>query len=302
MELRLKPLAQQVIVVFGASSGIGRVTARLAAERGAKVVAAARDQEALNSLAAEVAPAKVVVGTADAADVDQVRAIADLAMSSFGRIDTWAHVAGIAAYARFADVTPEEFRRVVEVDLLGPVHGAMAALPHLRRQGGAYVVVSSEIARRGFPLASSYSAAKHGVDGFVEALRVELQHERAPVSVTQIMPAAIATPFFEHARTRLGVRPSGPPPVYPPEKVAEAILHAAEHPQRDIIVGAAAKVQLLVQKLSPKLMDAFSRATAFRLQRSKQPKAPATGDALFDTPQGDDRERGVVDNLDRRGG
>lgn len=230
-----------------------------------------------------------------------MRAIAELAVARLGRIDTWAHVAGIAEYARFEDHTPEEFRRVVEVDLLGPVHGAWAALPHLRRQGGAYVVVSSEIARRGFPLASAYSAAKHGVDGFVEALRVELQHERAPVSVTQVLPAAIDTPFFEHARTRLGVRPSGPPPVYAPEKVAEAILHAAQHPRRDVIVGGAAQVQLLLQRLSPKLMDAFSRATAFRLQRSKEPKAPATGDALFTPPHGDGRVRGVVTTFERRG-
>jgi NAD(P)-dependent dehydrogenase (short-subunit alcohol dehydrogenase family) len=299
MALSLKPLDQQVIVVFGASSGIGRVTARLAARRGAKLVVAARDRAALDSLVAQVAPAEAVAGIADAADVDQVRAIADLAVSRFGRIDTWAHVAGVAEYARFSDITPEEFRRVIDVTLLGPVYGAMAALPHLRRHGGAYVVVSSEIAKRAFPLASSYSAAKHGVDGFVEALRVELQHERAPVSVTQVLPGAIATPFFEHARTRLGVRPSGPPPVYSPEKVAEAILAAAQEPRRDVVVGGAAQLQLLVQRLSPKLMDAFSRATAFRLQRSKEPKAPATGDALFDAPSGDDRERGVVTTLHR---
>lgn len=299
MALTLKPLDQQVMVVFGASSGIGRVTARLAAERGAKLVVAGRDQAALDSLVAQTAPAEVVSGIADAADVAQVRAIADLAITRFGRIDSWAHVAGIAQYARFADTTPEEFERVIDVTLLGPVYGAWAALPHLRREGGAFVVVSSEIAKRGFPLASSYSAAKHGVDGFLEALRVELQHEKAPVSVAQVMPGAIATPFFEHARTRLGVRPSGPPPVYAPEKVAEAILTAAQQPRRDLVVGGAAQVQLLAQRLSPKLMDAFSRATAFRLQRSKEPKAPATGDALFEAPQGDDRERGVVTTLRR---
>lgn len=299
MSLQLKPLDQQVIVVFGASSGIGRVTARFAARRGAKVVVAGRDRAALESLVAEVAPAEVAAAIADAADLDAVRAVADLAVERFGRIDTWAHVAGVAEYGRFADVTPEEFRRVVDVDLMGPVHGAWAALPHLRKQGGAYIVVSSEIARRGFPLATSYSAAKHGVDGFVEALRVELQHEKAPVSVAQVMPAAIATPFFENARTRLGVRPSGPPPVYPPEKVAEAILTAAQHPRRDLIVGGAAQAQLLLQRVSPKLMDAFSRATAFRLQRSSQPKGPDDADALFDAPVGEDRERGVVDNLHR---
>jgi NAD(P)-dependent dehydrogenase (short-subunit alcohol dehydrogenase family) len=264
------------------------------------VVGSGRDQAALDSLVAETAsaPGEVVVGTADAADQGEVETIAELAVSRFGRIDTWAHVAGIAVYGPFEDITPEEFRRVIDVDLLGPVHGARAALPHLRANGGAFVVVSSEIAKRGFPLATSYSAAKHGVDGFLEALRVELQHAGAPVSVTQVMPAAIATPFFENARSRLGVRASGPPPVYGPEKVAEAILSAAEHPRRDVVVGSAAKVQLAIQRISPLLMDAFVRATAFRLQRSTEAKAPGD-DALFDTPEGEDRVRGVVSNTHR---
>jgi NAD(P)-dependent dehydrogenase (short-subunit alcohol dehydrogenase family) len=193
----------------------------------------------------------------------------------------------------------QEFRRVIDVDLLGPVWGARAALPHLRTAGGALVVVSSEIAKRTFPLTSSYGAAKHGVDGFLEALRVELQHDRAGVSVTQIMPAAVDTPFFEHARTRLGVRPSGPPPVYSPEKAAKAILRAAEHGGRDVAVGSAAKVQLALQRVSPRIMDAFARTAAFPLQRSSEPKGPDDGDALFTPPRGDDRLRGVVTNLRR---
>jgi NAD(P)-dependent dehydrogenase (short-subunit alcohol dehydrogenase family) len=293
-----RPMGEQVVVVFGASSGIGRATALAAAARGARIVAAGRDEAALGSLVLEAAPAQVVTLVAEAADPVQVQAVAELAVSTFGRIDTWAHVAGIAQYARFEDMTVEEFRRVIEVDLLGPVWGARAALPHLRARGGALVVVSSEVAKRSFPLASSYSAAKHGVDGFLEALRVELQHEHVPVSVTQIMPAAVSTPFFEHARTRLGVRPSGPPPVYSPETVADAILDAAEHGGRDVAVGSAAKLQLALQRLSPRIMDAFARVAAFPLQRSKEPKGPGD-DALFSAPHGDDRVRGVVTNLRR---
>ncbi len=296
--VQLKPLDQQVVVVFGASSGIGRATALLATRRGATVVAAGRDRVALQTLADEAGPGPVVVGTADAADEAAVGSIAELAVERCGRIDTWAHVAGVGAYGRFEDVTSEEFRRVIDVDLFGPVHGARAALPHLRRGGGAYIVVSSEVAKRAFPLASAYSAAKHGVDGFVEALRVELQHDRAPVSVTQVLPAAIATPFFENARTRLGVRPSGPPPVYSPELVAEAILAAAVRPRRDIVVGGAAKAQLVAQRLSPRLVDALARATAFRLQQSKVPKGPGP-DALFEAPVGEDRVRGEVTTTHR---
>jgi NAD(P)-dependent dehydrogenase (short-subunit alcohol dehydrogenase family) len=302
MTITLKPIDQQVMVVFGASRGIGRTTALMAARRGARVVAAARDSEALDSLVEEAAPGEVVAAVADVADLAQVRQVADVAIEQWGRIDTWAHVAGIGMYSRFEDITPDEFRRVIDVDLMGPVYGAMAALPHLRREGGAYTVVSSEVARRGLPLATAYSAAKHGVDGFVEALRTELRHDGVPVSVTQILPAAIATPFFEQARTRLGVRPSGPPPVYPPEKVAEAILRSAQRPKRDLIVGGAAKVQLLAQKVSPRLMDAFASAAGVFLQKSKQPKQPSDGDALFEPPSGDDRERGEVSTGEPRGG
>lgn len=299
--MQLTPLAEQVVVVFGASSGIGRVTALRAAARGARVVAAARGAGALATLVDEVPhPERLAVVVADAADPDQVRSVADRAVDRFGRLDTWAHVAGVGEYARFEDHTAEEFRRIIEVDLLGPVHGAMAALPHLRRQGrGAYIVVSSELAKRSFPLVSAYCAAKHGVHGFVESLRVELQHERAPISVTEVLPGAVATPFFEHARTRLGVRPSGPPPVYAPERVAEALLDAAEHPRREVVVGGAAKLQLLTQRLSPRLMDALARATAFRLQRSDEAKGPDEGDALDAPVEGDDRQRGVVTTTHR---
>ena len=159
-------------------------------------------------------------------------------------------------------------------------------------------MVSSEVAKRGFPLASSYSAAKHGVDGFLESLREELRHEDAGVTVTQILPAAIATPFFEHARTRLGVRPSGPPPVYRPEKVADAILQAAEHGGRDLTVGGAAQVQLALQRLSPRIMDAVTQRVAFRFQRSDEPKGP-TGDIVDEPPPGDDRVHGEVTTAHR---
>jgi short-subunit dehydrogenase len=292
-----KPIEEQVIVVFGASSGIGRATALEASRRGATVVAVGRDKPALESLLQESNATKMAIQIADAADLRQVEDVAHFTSSTFGRIDTWAHVAGVAAYGRFEDMQPDEFRRVIEVDLFGPVWGARAALPELRRSHGALVVVSSEIAKRAFPLVTSYSAAKHGVDGFLEALRVELRHDHAGVSVTQIMPAAVGTPFFEHARTRLGVRPSGPPPVYSPEKVAEAILRAAEKGGRDIPVGGAARMQIAMQRMSPRAMDFLSRA-AFRLQRSKEPKAPGD-DALFDAPSGDDRTSGVVSNAHR---
>jgi NAD(P)-dependent dehydrogenase (short-subunit alcohol dehydrogenase family) len=289
--MKHKPIDEQVIVVFGAASGIGRATALAALERGAAVVAAGRDGEALDALAAEGPAGKVLVCTADAADEHEVAAVAEAAVAANGRIDTWAHVAGVAAYGRFEDLAPDELRRVIEVDLLGPMWGARAALPHLRASGGAYVVVSSEVAKRSFPLTSPYSAAKHGVNGFVEALRVELEHDDTGVTVTQIMPEAVATPFFDHARSRLGVRPAGPPPVTSAEAVADKILHAAEHGGRDVPVGAGARAQLALQRVSPRVMDGFSRLAAFRLQRSDEPKAVGD-DALFEAPSGDARIEG----------
>ena len=301
MGLNLKPLSEQVIVVFGASTGIGRVTALEACRRGARVVAAARDEEGLQTLADEAAaPDRFAVRAADAAKADLVQAVADGTVAQFGRLDTWAHVAGVAEHARFEDMPLQDFRRVIEVDLMGPVNAAHAALPHLRRDGGgAFVVVSSVLAKRSYPLVSSYSAAKHGVNGFLESLRVELRHDRVPVAVTEIQPATIDTPFFEHARTRLGVRPSGPPPVYPPERVAKAILRAAEHPGREVVVGGAGKAQLLMQRLSPRAMDALIRLTAFRLQKSGEQKEPEDADGLDGPVSGDDRRRGVVSNLRR---
>jgi hypothetical protein len=143
-------------------------------------------------------------------------------------------------------------------------------------------------------------AARRGAR--VVAAAREVRHDGVPVSVTQILPAAIATPFFEQARTQLGVRPSGPPPVYPPEKVAEAILRSAQRPKRDIIVGGAAKAQLLAQKVSPRLVDAFASVAGVFLQKSNRPKQPSDGDALFEPPSGDDRERGEVSTGEPRGG
>ena len=297
----LKPLAEQVVVVFGASSGIGRATALAAVAQGAKVVAAARGREGLDSLAADVAhPDAIDTVTADAVRPDEVDAVAQRAVERFGRVDTWAHVAGEAVYGRFEDTPARDFARIVEVDLLGVANGCRAALPRLRDTGrGALVVVSSELAKRSFPLASAYCAAKHGVNGLLESLRVELAHEGAGIQVAEIQPAAIDTPFFEHARTYLGVRPSGPPPVYPPERVADAILSAAQFPKREVVVGGAAQAQLLLQRLSPRIMDAFALATAFRLQRSDEAKAPDDPDAV-DTPvDGDDRVHGVVGNTSR---
>ncbi|MCA1849247.1 MAG: SDR family NAD(P)-dependent oxidoreductase, partial [Actinobacteria bacterium] len=234
--MKLKPVKEQVVALMGASSGIGRETARRFAGRGAKVVVSARSKVGLDSLVEEIRSAggEATAVVAEVTDFDQVKAVADRAAEVYGRLDAWVHLAAVSIFAPFEETTPEEFKRVVEIDLLGQAYGAMAALPHIKREGrGALVHVTSVVARRAVPLQSAYCAAKHGVDGFLESLRVELRREGWPIGVTNVMPAAINTPFFDKARTRLGVKPKGFPPVYAPGVVSDAILYAAEKAPRD---------------------------------------------------------------------
>ncbi len=238
--MQLKPVEEQVVALMGASSGIGRETALRFARKGARVVSA-RSEPGLRSLVEEVrregGEATYVV--ADVSRFEQVKAVADRAVEQYGRLDTWVHLAAVLLVASFEDTDPEEFERVIDVNLMGQVYGAMAALPHLKREGGgALIHISSMGAKRSVPLQSAYCASKHGVDGFLEALRVELRHEGQHISVTNVMPATINTPFFDKARTKLGVKPVAPPPIYQPRIVADAILHAAENPARDLAISS----------------------------------------------------------------
>jgi NAD(P)-dependent dehydrogenase (short-subunit alcohol dehydrogenase family) len=292
--MQLKPISQQVVVIMGASSGIGRETTLQFAKRGAKLVVAARNEEGLRTLSEEIArldgTATHVV--ADVTAFDQVKAVADQAIQLYGRLDTWIHTAAVNLYATFEQTTAEELKRVIDVNLMGQVYGAMAALPHLKREGrGVLIHVSSVEAKRSFPYHSAYAASKHGIDGFLEALRVELVHENIPVKVTNVMPASINTPLFNKSRTKIGVKPQGMPPFYQPESVTQAILYAAEHPTRDIVVGGAGQVMLFLQGLSPQLMDALLNQIGFQLQQTKEPKSEHEPDNLFE-PLADNRVAG----------
>jgi NAD(P)-dependent dehydrogenase (short-subunit alcohol dehydrogenase family) len=282
--MRLKPLNQQIVVVMGASSGIGRATALAFAERGATVVCSARDEGGLATLVEQIRAGggKALALVADVADPEQMAGVAAFTAQELGRIDTWVHVAAVSVYARFEDTKPAEFARVIEVNLLGQVHGALAALPHLRRAGrGALICVSSVEGKISLPFQSAYAASKHGMIGFLDALRIELDREGIPISVTNIMPSGINTPLFEKALTRLGVEPRPPPPVYAPELVSRAILHAACTPTRDLVVGGVGWALLLAQRLSPSLVDAVLRSPAgFDAQLSDRPKSPSARNNL----------------------
>jgi len=285
MGTKQKPLREQVVVVFGASSGIGRITALRFAQSGAKVVVSARSEEGLSSLVHEIESSKgsAFAFPADASDFEQVRALAAAAAQQYGRIDTWVQVAGVGIYAPFERTSPEEYQQIIDVDLLGVMHAAKAALPYLTGSGsGVFLPVSSVEAVRPLPFHSAYAAAKHGVHGFVQALRLELEHERVPVRITEIQPASINTPFFSDAKTKIGVKPTGLPPIYPPEMVAEAILHAATHEDsNEVIVGGAGKAMAVGQRVSPRLMDKMIGAVGFRGQKTTKPKSDSAPNNLY---------------------
>src|SRR5919112_3371039 len=291
MGMRLKPLEEQVVALMGASSGIGRETALRFANRGAKVVVSARNEKGLNSLVEEIRGkgGQATAIPAEVTEFEQVKAVADRAVEMYGRLDTWVHLAAVLLVASFEDTTPEEFARVGDVNLMGQVYGTMAALPQIKREGGgALIHVSSMGAKRSIPLQSAYCASKHGIDGFLEALRVELAREGAPVSVTQVMPATINTPFFDKARTKLGVKPVAPPPIYQPTIVADAVLYAAEHPARDLVVGGAARAVMTAQQISPRLLDVLLRRFGFGVHYTDEPKTEDAPDNLYAPIRGHD--------------
>jgi NAD(P)-dependent dehydrogenase (short-subunit alcohol dehydrogenase family) len=271
-----RPVSNQVIVITGASSGIGRETAVMLGERGASVVLAARNEAALHEVAKEIdrlgGVAQVVV--TDVAEWSQVERLAQVAVDRFGRIDTWVNNAAVSAYATVEELTVEEIERVLQVNLLGQIYGMKAVLPHLARQGqGTIINVASALAERGVPLQAAYCAAKHGVKGFTEALRVELARDHPGITVTLILPSSINTPLFSHARSKLGVKPQPIPPVYEPRVVAETILFAAEHPRRTIVAGGSGKLLVQAEKLSPTLLDWYllQNERGFTQQRTDQP-------------------------------
>jgi NAD(P)-dependent dehydrogenase (short-subunit alcohol dehydrogenase family) len=292
--MKLKPISEQVVVITGASSGIGRETALRFAERGAKVVGSARDEAGLQSLVEEITAqgGQAIYYVCDVSSFIEVSALANKAVSQFGRIDTWVNNAAVGLYATFEETTLEEFRQIFDVNLLGQIHGAKAALPHLLENGGALICVSSVEARVSMPLHSAYAASKHGVEGFLDSLRRELLHEGTPVSITNIMPASINTPFFSNARTKMGVKPQGAPPFYQPEIVANTILYAAENPVRELIAGGSGKMMILGQKFAPVLMDMALARYGFDAQQTDELKSEAAPNNLFHPVEGDDRAEG----------
>ncbi len=277
MHASLKPLNQQVMVVTGSSSGIGLCTARLAAERGAKVVLVARSAETLRKVATEIVEAggDAIYFAVDVADREKMQAAARQAIERFGRIDSWVNNAGVSIYGRLDEVSDADSRRLFETNFWGMVNGSLAALPYLKAHGGSLINLGSEVSEAIVPLQGMYSASKHAVKGFTDALRVEIEElDKVPVSITLIQPTTVNTPFPHHARNYMEREPKLPPPMINPEQVAEAILKAATEGGRDVKVGAMAVVNTAVSKLMPSLGDKLSAKRGSDQQEKIPPLHP----------------------------
>ncbi|MBB3805048.1 NADP-dependent 3-hydroxy acid dehydrogenase YdfG [Xanthomonas arboricola] len=269
-----RPLDQQVILIIGASSGIGLCTALAAAEAGARVVLVARSSGILQEVAALLTEQghQAIAVVADVADPAQLQHAADAALARFGRIDTWVNNAGVAIFGLLQEVDDHDSRRMFDINFWGVVYGSRIALPHLAASSGVLINLGSEASEAVVPWQGLYSASKHAVKGFTDSLRIELEHlAGSPVSVVLIQPTAVDTPYPQHARNYMPQEPKLPPPLIEPLRVADATLHAAEHGGRDIKVGLMAGANIAITRLMPRLAD---RLSAMRAQ-TQQGGAPA---------------------------
>lgn len=272
-----KPLDQQVVVVTGASSGIGLCTALSAAEQGARVVLAARSLDVLQEAVATITGdgGQALAAQCDVSRREDVDAVARLAHQRFGGIDTWVNNAGVSIYGRLEEVSEEDSRRLFDINFWGVVNGSLAALPFLRASGGMLVNLGSEVSDAVLPLQGMYAASKHAVKGFTDALRVEEERvDDSPVSIVLVQPTATDTPFPQHARNYMDRESKLPSPMIEPSRVAAAILHAATHGGRATQVGAMSKFNSLASRLAPALAERMAALQAGRQQLDAPPLDP----------------------------
>jgi short-subunit dehydrogenase len=295
MGVNLKKVSDQVVVITGASSGIGLVTAKMAAERGARVVMAARDGEGLTRAAGEIerhggAATTVVADVASPADAQR---IAETAIAAYGGIDSWVNNAGVSIYGRLTEIDIEDARRLFDTNFWGVVNGSNAAIPHLREHGGALINIGSMVSDQAIPLQGIYVASKHAVKGYTDTLRIELEEDGAPIAVTLIKPAAIDTPFFEHAKNYMEAAPKPPAPVYDPSVVARTILECAERPVREVFVGGGGRMIAGMGTVAPRLTDKYLERSMFDSQKYDHPGNGS--DSLYAPARPFGREHGKYD-------
>ncbi len=286
-----KPLDQQVMVITGATSGIGLATVRAVAAAGARVVMVARGEADLSRIAAELKSQgrDITFAVADVGDRDAVRAAAAHAVATYGGFDTWVNVAGLTIYGRLCEVSEGDSVKLMQTNFWGTVHGSLTAAEHLRKHGGTIVNVGSVACDLPFPMQGMYAASKHAVKGFTDALRMELLQEGAPIAVTLLKPNSIDTPLPQRARNYMEVEPMLPPPIYPPEEVAYAILKCAVNPRRELVVGGGGIPLIAFKRMLPSLYDRIGPAITFFERRSFGARNPA---GALHEPQRGARVRG----------
>jgi NAD(P)-dependent dehydrogenase (short-subunit alcohol dehydrogenase family) len=293
---------RRVVVVTGASGGVGRATARRFADQGADVALIARGQAGLDAAAADVTAAgrRALPLALDVADADQVAAAGEKVAGELGPFDVWVNNAFTSVFAPFCDIAPDEFRRVTEVTYLGYVNGTRTALDHMLPRGrGTIVQVGSALAYRGIPLQSAYCGAKHAIQGFTESVRCELAHEHSCVRLTMVQLPALNTPQFAWVLSRLPRHPRPVPPIFQPELAARAVVWAADHDRREWWVGASTAATLVANAVAPGLLDRYMARTGYDSQQTEEPAEPDRPDNLWD-PVDDTRDWGAHGAFDDR--
>lgn len=296
--MKLRRIDEQVMVITGATSGIGLTTARMAAEQGAQLMLIARNEDELVRLRNEITEkgGRAIHYGADVSDEHSLRDAAARCVDAYGRIDTWVNNAGVAIYGKIMDVSEEDARRLFETNYWGVVAGSRVAVEHIRKNGGALINVGSEVSDMPVPLLGQYCASKHAVKGFTDVLRMELESEGLPISVTLIKPTAIHTPFPENAKNYMSFEPQVPQPIYAPDLVAEAIIHCAQHAVRDFFVGETAVMHSAMATYTPRINDKIMESVAESMQNSGEPSTVGRRDGLHDT-NSQLRERGAANRF-----
>ena len=295
--------ASEVVVITGASAGVGRATARKFGERGARVGLLARGEDGLEGARRDVenAGGEAVTVRTDVAEMEQVEAAAAEVEDEFGPIDVWVNCAMTSVFSEVREMEAEEYRRVTEVAYLGYVHGTLAALERMHpRDEGSIVQVGSALAYRGIPLQSAYCASKHAIKGFTESLFTELLHDDSDVDVSMVHLPGMNTPQFTWIKSRMPNKPQPVPPIYQPEVAADAVVWAAHHDRRELYVGSPTVKTVLGEKFVPRFLDRFLARSGFRSQQTDEPEEPDRQHNLWEPVAGDHGARGPFDDRAKR--
>ncbi|HET7478424.1 MAG TPA: SDR family oxidoreductase [Rubrobacteraceae bacterium] len=289
----------EVVVITGASAGVGRAAVRAFAERGARMGLLARNPEGLEGARREVEEAggKAIAIPTDVADHEQVEAAAQRIEEELGPIDIWVNDAMTTVFAPFKKISAADYKRATEVTYLGAVYGTMAALKRmLPRDRGTIVQVGSALAYRAIPLQAPYCGAKHAIRGFTDSIRTELIHDRSNVRITMVQLPGLNTPQFDHCKTELPNHPQPVPPIYQPEIAADAIVWAAHHKRREVYVGASSAITIVGNKFFPRLGDVYLGKTGYSGQQTSEPVGPDRPSNLYETVPGDHGAHGIFDD------